>query len=93
MHLTSLGLIEFNGILSFDTAKPMREIAPSFFGRVRQLKSADGTERDLNLGHVTFTVVGIELHRISGASANTECATAALKNWKQSGWSEEGSAV
>jgi hypothetical protein len=93
MHLTSLGLAEFNSILSLGIKKTLREIAPSYFGKIHHLKSTDGAELAFDLGHVAFTAVGIELQKISGALGNFQCETAALEEWRKGGWSEEESGV
>jgi hypothetical protein len=87
IHLTSIGLIEFNKG-GYITPTTSTEIAPSYFGRVHELKSDGGEERVLALGQVVFTVAGAELARISNAERNDRYEEAALGVWGVTGWKE-----
>jgi len=88
MHLTSIGLIEFNVVTEYGTVETRTEIAPSYYSRGHQLKSDGGVRRSLSLGHVVFTSAGAELARISNAVGNDQHEKAALDKWSTKGWKE-----
>jgi hypothetical protein len=87
-HLTSVGLVEFSGVGTFSTEGAVTEVAPSYCGRVHQLKSDGGVERVFPFGHVMFTVVGLELFPIANAEGSERIETAALDAWSAQGWKE-----
>jgi hypothetical protein len=88
MHLTSIGLIEFNVVTEYLTETTRTEIAPSYYGKVHQLKSDGGASRSLSLGHVVFTSAGGELAGISNAVGNDRYEMTALDAWSTRGWKE-----
>lgn len=88
IHLTSIGLIEFNNVNEYATVKYMKEIAPMYFGKVHYLKSDGGVNRNFPIGKTIFTVVGAELAKVSGAKENDVYRRATLESWNRSGWKE-----
>ena len=88
MHLTSIGLIEFNHSSGYGIKKPLTEIAPSYCRQVYRLKSDGGTERRFQIGHTIFTAVGRELAKIADAPGNDAFCKAALGKWNEEGWKE-----
>jgi hypothetical protein len=88
MHLTSIGLIEYETQTGFGLKLPVTEISPSYFGAVYQLKSEGGQKRRFKFGHTLFTAVGAELFGISGAQKNDGYCKATLETWSQDGWKQ-----
>jgi hypothetical protein len=88
MHLTSIGLIEFNNVIGFKIKTPLRQITVSYCGRIHQLKSVDDKERIFDLGQVLFTAVGRELAKVANASGNEHYRGATLETWAKAGWTE-----
>ena len=88
MHFTSIGLIEFNVVTQYATVTTRTEIAPSYYGKVHQLKSDGGASRSLSLGHLVFTAAGAELAGISHAAGNDRYEKTALDAWNARGWKE-----
>lgn len=88
-HLTSIGLIEFNPVTGYGIRHNLKEIAPTYYGEVHQLKSDGGTERRFGIGHTMFTAVGGELLKIADSQGNDEYKKIALDAWKESGWKED----
>jgi hypothetical protein len=89
IHLTSIGLIEFNHVTNFSLAQEKLEIEPTYFHKSHRLKAADGQQRLLSLGRVVFMTPGSELATICGAQSNDEFEKAALEAWVREGWKEE----
>jgi Protein of unknown function (DUF2806) len=71
-HLTTIGLIQFNGIAGFSFDEPLAEVAPAYHGKAHQLKSDGGQKRLLDVGHVIFTATGLELAKIANAPENSD---------------------
>jgi hypothetical protein len=90
-HLTTMGLIELN-LMGYGIKSNPTEIAPSYCGKVYQLKSDGGQPRTFELGCAMLTVAGQELAPIAGAQSNDEYRTMALEGWSQRGWKEAGQA-
>jgi hypothetical protein len=89
-HLTTMGLIELHP-LGYGIKDNLTEIAPSYCGKVYQLKSDEGQPRRFELGCAMLTVAGRELAPISGAQGNDEYRTMALEGWSQRGWQKSSS--
>jgi hypothetical protein len=88
MHLSSIGLIEFNSVTPFLFGAPGTMFTASYFGKVHQLQSDHGAKRDLPIGRVVFTAVGGELVEVCNAVGNEEIEKAAVAAWGEAGWKE-----
>jgi hypothetical protein len=89
-HLTSIGLIEFNGIGGF-AVNPDDEkstVRVSFNGVKYKLTRGPYSE-SLPIGKVLFTASGAELAKIAGGSPIDEVRESTLQRWLDASWSAE----
>jgi hypothetical protein len=89
MHLGAIGLIEVNTSGSFRLNKKSPKVDVNYMGTVHKLRSADGTERRLNIGSVVLTAAGSQLASIVDVERSAEYEKATLDQWKAHGWEEE----
>ena len=85
-HLTSIGLVEFDGVAGYKLKGEETQVQVTYCGRTYQLKS--DAKREFEFGHVIYTAVGLELINVARAVGHEEYRKMVLDKWSRRGWKE-----